>query len=138
VELVCPVCGKTFYRWPVLIKQSKEQGYSIYCSRECAAANKKEIWPYHGADCYAYKMGKFCYRDMAIREYGTVCADCGWDGAEYPSLLRVHHKDFRPRDEEGANELENLVVLCIRCHQARHLAREDKLSGTSEGEQEQA
>lgn len=57
----------------------------------------------------------------AVNERDTVCQHCGHDGSE--SRLEVHHitpvRRFREdpeKDLREAHELENLVLLCRRCH----------------------
>jgi hypothetical protein len=123
VELVCPTCGKTFYRWPSKVKISKEKGHLMYCSRACSDANRKNVWSIYGPDHAAYTFGRGSYRQRALRKYGPICADCGWSGDE--RLLEVHHKDFRSRRDRGANKIGNLVVLCVRCHGIRDLEHDN-------------
>jgi 5-methylcytosine-specific restriction endonuclease McrA len=58
---------------------------------------------------------------------GLACEKCGYDGKEYPSLIWVHHRDFKGKT--GSNEIDNLEVLCIRCHLEKHLAIGAKWGG---------
>lgn len=50
-----------------------------------------------------------------IRERdGNICQDCGVD--RNLKILQVHHVDFNPDN----NSNDNLISLCISCHQIRH------------------
>ncbi len=55
--------------------------------------------------------------DALIRD-NQVCQHCGFDfkqGGD-PSKKLVHHIDKNPKN----NNINNLVVLCTRCHQLAH------------------
>ncbi len=58
---------------------------------------------------------------------GSRCTRCGWEPAlatrADPRFLEVHH--LTPHEEGGPNELENLAVLCNRCHDVVHADRGD-------------
>jgi len=62
-----------------------------------------------------YKNGSGGYRKKALEHYGCKCQECGYD--KYISVLDVHHKDY----DRSNNEIENLVVLCVRCHIEIHI-----------------
>ena len=118
IKLVCPVCDKTFLRFPSEIAKAQERGYNVFhCSKKCARANRKNNWKLYGKDRASYKDGGSSYRQKAIRTKGLVCERCGYNGKKYPSLIWIHHKDFN----RTYNELDNLIVLCIRCHLEAHL-----------------
>ena len=51
-------------------------------------------------------------RDILKRD-GFKCRECG-----FPKHLEVHH--IIPKSEGGSDEPENLITLCIRCHQKTH------------------
>ncbi len=52
-------------------------------------------------------------REEVFRRYHDCCADCGsmFD-------LTVHHK--LPLSQGGTNDIENLILICKDCHEARH------------------
>ena len=43
-----------------------------------------------------------------------ICEKCGYQ--PYKPCLQVHHKSYG----ENMNRLDNLVLLCPRCHKAEH------------------
>jgi hypothetical protein len=51
-------------------------------------------------------------RERAFSHYGTACCLCG-----YTSHLEVHHRNY---SRLGAEHLEDLIVLCRRCHGRHH------------------
>jgi 5-methylcytosine-specific restriction endonuclease McrA len=62
-----------------------------------------------------YKNGAHGFRKRALEHYGCKCQKCGYD--KYVSVLDVHHKDY----DRTNNELDNLEVLCVRCHIEKHI-----------------
>ncbi len=59
----------------------------------------------------AYLNGIGCYRKRALDAFGAVCQRCA-----STRFIVVHHKD---RDRTH-NDLDNLEVLCRRCHNDEH------------------
>lgn len=55
------------------------------------------------------------WRPAAIRHYGAVCVECGWDKAH----CDVHHRI--PQSKGGKNTIENAIVLCPNCHRLADL-----------------
>jgi hypothetical protein len=55
------------------------------------------------------------YRTLALKYYGNRCLRCGADA------VLVHHKDGNRKN----SNLENLEVLCKRCHQLDHHCAEN-------------
>lgn len=52
---------------------------------------------------------------LAVISRDRVCQDCGeWD--ERPRCMHAHHVDF----DETNHALSNLLLLCVKCHRARH------------------
>lgn len=49
----------------------------------------------------------------ALTRDGWRCQQCGWIGNS-----EVHHQTFRSHG--GSNGSENLITLCVRCHEAIH------------------
>lgn len=119
----CSYCNKKFYKCPSK-KQSSKSGI-FFCCREHKDLSQriggiKEIQPPH------YSLGKFVYREIAFRHYPHQCAKCLY--STIPEILEVHHKD---RDRSN-NNLENLIILCSRCHDEEHfLSRTGKWSTTT-------
>jgi hypothetical protein len=121
VKIKCPTCGLEFETY----KSKVDDDYLHYCSRKCSDGNRKNVWKVFGNKTSNYKDGKSSYRELAIRHYGNKCIECGYDGNKFPKLIWVHHKDFVPRTKERNNGLENLEVLCVRCHMEKHLSQGD-------------
>jgi len=139
VEFTCEWCGQRCHR-------SKQQaGQARFCSRSCTARYGLSIRPRvgsHMVPCSAcekpvrvwrhetgrYRL-RFCDRACKARYYrenstsmdtlrdqvwdrdGGKCVDCG--GHRY---LETHHVSGR------ANRADNLVLVCKKCHVARHVA----------------
>jgi len=60
---------------------------------------------------------------MEVLERDTYkCRKCGWHYGKWnpadPRHLELHHK--KPHVEGGENEEDNLITLCIRCHDEVH------------------
>lgn len=122
VKLPCPTCGESFYVNPSVVRHALKRGSLIYCSRMCSDQNKKNVWPAFGKDTSQWKDGRSSYRERAIRKAGYICQKCNYDGTRYPGLIWVHHKNFKPRAEQDDHSLDNLIVLCVRCHLEEHYA----------------
>ena len=127
--LICPICAKTFERWPNWVKRNIALGRLTYCSRKCSDANRKNVWKVFGKDHHAFKTGETAYRALALKHKGYVCEQCSYNGSEFPSVLWVHHKNFERRHQGRDNSLNNLEVLCIRCHMEKHLANDKVIHG---------
>jgi 5-methylcytosine-specific restriction endonuclease McrA len=56
-------------------------------------------------------------RRQVLERDGWRCQQCGQRRS-----LEVHHLQLR--SQSGADEPENLITLCRRCHQRRHLCPE--------------
>lgn len=68
-----------------------------------------------GEKNYGYKTGIGKYSQKAFKYYGRRCNRC----TDINDLL-VHHKD----ENRTNNSIENLEVLCKRCHQIHHTVRD--------------
>lgn len=70
--------------------------------------------------CRSKKMTANNHRTIAFENLPHVCNHCG----KIVSLTtsHVHHKDRNPRN----NTLENLEILCVRCHRLEHVIRDTK------------
>jgi len=60
-------------------------------------------------------------RQECYERDSRTCQDCGAT-PKPPQRLNAHH--LISRDRGGSDELENLVTLCVRCHQKRHARTE--------------
>jgi 5-methylcytosine-specific restriction endonuclease McrA len=112
--LKCNFCGTEFYR--VVTKIAKSRSGLHFCSRVCKDKAQRlksgkefdAIRPDHFGD----SNGRRYYRDIAFEYYPIKCANikCLYD--EDDRLLEVHHRDM----DRDNNLVENLVILCSRCH----------------------
>lgn len=75
--------------------------------------------PLFGEDHPRWNGGKASYRRRALREKGAACEECGYD--EHSELLWVHHENLKPSATQDDHSIENLEVLCIRCHLEKHI-----------------
>lgn len=127
VRKVCIKCGN-------LIPEHKYRS-AKYCSEKCSSAIRtlkynikhgKVQKPGVGSEGNQrgernnqWKNGKTKFRETAFANYPHVCNRC-----ETTESLLVHH-----RDENRLNNLvENLEILCKRCHQQHHTIK-DKTTG---------
>lgn len=107
----CAQCGSRFH-----VTESKLLEYN-FCTRTCKdraqrIGGVKAIQPAH------YKDGSTNYHDKATNHFGYKCNRCGY--CKYP-IHEVHHKD---RDRTN-NTIENLEVLCGKCHDEEHYLSQD-------------
>lgn len=68
-----------------------------------------------GIDNHMYKTGIGTYNKIALAHYGKTCNRC----SSTKNIL-VHHID----EDRTNNKLENLEVLCKKCHQEHHHTRD--------------
>lgn len=110
----CSTCGTPLRKPASRIKQSKTGHF--FCNRTCKELAQRVGAPTSIPDIHPnrYGTGHTFYRKLAIRAHGCSCQVCGYD--TYPALIHVHHID---RNHSNRN-LENLRVLCIRCHMEDH------------------
>ena len=116
VARVCEWCGVVFKVYQCHLDRDVA---GKFCSRACSDKGRVKNNP-RGAAHPQWKGGTD-YRRRALEHYGRSCRYCGYD--RELSLLWVHHKDFS-RDN---HDIENLEVLCIRCHLELHLERNHAL-----------
>jgi 5-methylcytosine-specific restriction endonuclease McrA len=72
-----------------------------------------------GAENHMYTHGRSTFARWARERKETVglCEDCGKDIKDATHYMWVgHHKDH----DRSNNTMENLVILCKRCHQIEH------------------
>lgn len=80
-----------------------------------------------GFNHHSYKNGIRNFSERAFAHYGKKCNRCGT-----LDKLLVHHKDHN----RGNNEIDNLEVLCKRCHQMHHCKRDPKTGKYIKGQSE--
>lgn len=109
---ICAFCQQAFYKQKSHFANSRSG--LLFCTRHCKdQAQRLEsgivaIQPSH------YDLGQSVYRAAALRNYPNICNSCGYD--TIPDILEVHHKDHNHTN----NSLENLEILCPRCHAEHH------------------
>lgn len=52
-------------------------------------------------------------RIRMLKNYGSICMNCGYDG-----YVEVHH--VKSVIDGGLDNLENLLLLCEKCHADAH------------------
>lgn len=103
-----------------------------YCSSKCRDAHRSHRWRVKkglirkpgvgsggnqfGKNNHRYKNGIGTFSKRAFEHYGKVCNRC-----RSTKHLLVHHID----EDRTHNELENLEVLCKKCHQNHHCIRDE-------------
>ncbi|MBT7930276.1 HNH endonuclease [Candidatus Peregrinibacteria bacterium] len=106
-----------------------------FCSDKCRNAFNSHAWrikkglikkPYSGSggnqsgkDNHMYKNGIRNFSLRAFEYYGKTCNRC-----ESEKNILTHHKDHNRQN----NNIENLEVLCKKCHQKHHCTR-DQVTG---------
>jgi len=112
--LICQQCGKPFRAFASQAKNGRR-----FCSHECS-----ENWTvgrnhpnYVGGKCLAHGSRWERIRKEII-ERDKVCRWCGAPRSSDGRSLFVHHIDPRRRYliVDMANEKDNLVALCDKCH----------------------
>lgn len=127
----CEVCGKDVVRQPSAVSEMGD--YEIrnhFCSKECESVYKSDEWVGEDHPSWMGVGGGHEYgpnwsevRERAIEDGGSECRSCGMTREEHFSVynqdLDVHHKTpvrTFDGDYEAANRIENLAVLCRKCH----------------------
>lgn len=115
LDYVCAYCNQSFTRHASL-QPAK------YCSRKCFSLSQR------GANSPVWKGGHDSFRGKTWRQQrrqaferdGGVCQHCGKPSKRNLKNPIHHIKPFRlfDGDYEAANQLENLITLCPKCHKA--------------------
>lgn len=123
IETTCAYCGK-----PLLVIPSRfNKNESCYCNFECMAKDYERR--FSGENSPTWKGGKRHYqggwlkaRDKARERDNYTCQRCGMTEEEQGSQMDVRHiKNYRLfSDKEEANNLDNLICLCHKCHSFVH------------------
>jgi len=130
VTVECVECGDTKEVYPSRAKKHDKH----YCSGECQGKHLSDN--YSGEDSWHWKGGRYPYygdnwseqRLKTITRDQARCQDCGMTEREnydrFGRVMTVHHLNPRRNfvdedgsfDQEAANEIENLITLCDKCH----------------------
>lgn len=118
---ICKTCGVEFE----IPKAWVRKGEGKFCSKNCHDDWQRKYAP-RGENAPYWKGGWEPYygpnwpeqRRKALERDGYVCRKCGkFQGYKNPC---VHHikpfREFGRESYEGANDLENLITLCVSCH----------------------
>lgn len=124
VEVACAQCGSAFRRTAAAIKRRAR----AFCSRACSAiAHRAEGSPLYRGQNDPNRGGGWRRLAETIRDRDNrACRRCGTTEAANGAKLSVDH--IRPwrayGDKAYANDPENLVALCKRCHSFKTLTVE--------------
>ena len=120
IEWECETCGKVTRK---MSKDVPSPHQKRFCSPECAnigmEGKRNPSWR-GGYDGY-YGPGWKRMRKLARKRDNYCCVDCGISENDLGKQLDVHHiKRFGDFDNtDDANELDNLVCVCHKCHMKR-------------------
>lgn len=135
-EKECSICGCVFTGTgpaakycPVHAEEmrqlAKERGYSNHVNKMIATGQLKKPGsgkggnPYRGKDHPSYKHGWYVADRLRVevKEERRYCERCDEDLKDVSRWhWVVHHKD----NDHYNNAIENLELLCKRCHQVEH------------------
>jgi hypothetical protein len=112
-SLYCRICG------PIMLKEKTDKS-------RIKSALKKGVKVGIGSGNYfgkfntehpSYKSGIRYYRELALQNKPGICERCSL-AIDFTNSYKwcVHHKDHNRKN----NTLENLELLCKRCHQLEH------------------
>lgn len=113
----CSYCKKMFYKNNSK-KQNSRSNFHFCCREHKDLAQRiefglKKIQPSHYGEIMTD------YRELAKRYKKLICERCQYD--KYPEILEVHHRDRNRKN----NTIENLEILCPRCHCEEHFLNKD-------------
>lgn len=129
IDTTCTWCGVAIQRKPWKVGKDRRR-FHFCCAEHRAKWHKKT---FVGPDNQNWKGGNVKYygpnwndqKRLARKRDGNICRVCGTTAKKNGKALDVHHvTPFRsfsyvPGENENyrqANELTNLVCLCMRCH----------------------
>lgn len=107
VTVVCSGCHEPFQKWRNDVPRSELHFHNLACKSAYFQARTRNM---------------AILRDRVFERDGGRCVDCGgW------RFLETHHVNGDGRD----NRMDNLVLVCKKCHVSRHQALSGKnLNGT--------
>lgn len=117
LETECEMCGDEF-------RPDYSSNPGRFCSRDCKHAFQatEESWTWAGGQ-FPYGKGWNDEKKAAVRKRDShQCQSCGLTGREhieqYGFKLHVHHITPARQFDDSAerNAMENLVALCVACH----------------------
>lgn len=124
ITVKCGYCGNEIN----VIKSRAKSNKYCYCNVDCMSKHYSEI--YSGENSFTWKGGKshhyiggfYHQRQKARKRDGFKCQLCGISEDDFGQQMSVHHiKSYRKfENKEEANQLENLVCLCEKCHRYIH------------------
>lgn len=121
VTLVCSVCALAFRSYVSEHRKRADRGHVTCCSRACRNVHTSRLlggagtWVPGGNHGPARNRGKYWrrIRNDYMRSVGRVCEGCG------AKAIHVHH--LRPLSRGGELlDLDNLMAVCISCHENMH------------------
>ena len=104
----CSQCSKLLIRNQTQIKRSHSKNF--FCDNLCKNrflinkrwSGKQNVIHHH------------CRRENIFKKYDYSCVNCGYK--ENKKMLDIHHID----GNHGNNEYENLLSVCVWCHNLYH------------------
>lgn len=125
VPVECEYCGQEMF-----VKKYRSEQERLFCGRECmgeyrSSQTGEEAHAWCGGYSPHYYGPNWNEARRRCRERDDyTCQGCGVEEDELDRELSVHHitpfREFIPEDGEpdfeAANDLDNLVSLCERCH----------------------
>lgn len=124
VTVRCGYCGNKI---DVIKSRAKNNKY-CYCNVDCMAKHYSKIYSgensstWKGGKSHHYTGGFYHQRQEARKRDNFKCQLCGINEDDFGQQMSVHHiKSYRKfKNKEEANQLENLVCLCEKCHRYIH------------------
>lgn len=124
IKTNCGYCGKEIEVIPSIYNSNK----FCYCDKECMSKHYAEIYTgensptWKGGKSHHYVGGFYAARKKVRERDEYTCQLCGITEKEYGMELSVHHitKYRLFEDKQEANNLDNLVCLCEKCHRFVH------------------
>ena len=122
VQRVCIKCNNVITNKRKGLKFCSAKCRSAYNSYQWCLRNNRFVKPgvgsgnaQSGESSYQYKTGIGIYHKKIFSVKGCVCERC-----QSTENLLAHHKDHNRNN----NELDNLEILCKKCHQKHHETRD--------------
>lgn len=124
ISVNCGYCGASID----VIQSRAERNKYCYCSIECMTKHYAEIYSgensptWKGGKTHHYTGGFYRQRQKARKRDNFTCQLCGISERDFGRQMSVHHiKSYRDfEDKKEANQLDNLVCLCEKCHRFIH------------------
>lgn len=113
IEYECAHCGKHNERLA-------SDYVTVYCDMDCRDAHQRgeNHGNWKGGESYYYGPNWENQREACLERDNYRCQGCGISNEEATVGLNAHHiqpyRTFEKR--ESANQLDNLVALCLSCH----------------------